>query len=93
MFFQSADSLVRKPKGAQLQSKIPLQMHIIDVGGGLSESAAGKEKITPDDVRCLPLQALWQGLSNQGVNWRDRAHFDWQSYDSIALSRRGRHKK
>lgn len=86
MFFQSADSLMRKPKGAQLQSEVPLQMHIIDVGGGLSKNAAGKERITPADVLCLPLQALWQGLSNKGVNWRDRAHFDWQSYDSIALA-------
>ncbi len=86
MFFQSADSLMRKPKGAQLQSEIPLQMHIIDVGGGLAENVAGKERITPADVHCLPLLALWQGLANEGVNWRDRAHFDWQSYDSIALA-------
>ena len=66
MFIQSTDSLFRKPKGTRLQTDIPLQMHIIDVGGGLSESAAGKQRITIADLRCLPLQALWQGLVTSG---------------------------
>ena len=86
MFIQSTDSLLRKPKSVELQSDVPLQVHIIDVGGGLAKSVAGKEKITIADVCCLPLQSFWQGLSHPGVNWRDRAHFDWQSYDSIALA-------
>lgn len=86
MFIQSTDSLLRKPKGKRLQSDIPLQMHIIDVGGGLSQDAAGKKEISITDLCCLPLQALWQGLAHPGVTWRDRAHFDWQSYDAIALA-------
>ncbi len=86
MFIQSTDSLLRKPKGMQLLSDIPLQVHVVDVGGGLKRDAVGKEKITLADVCCLPLQALWQGLSHPQVHWRDRAHFDWQSYDSIALA-------
>jgi len=86
MFIQSTDSLFRKPKGKRLQTDIPLLMHIIDVGGGLTEGAAAKEEISITDLCCLPLQALWQGLSHPGVTWRDRAHFDWQSYDSIALA-------
>ncbi|TKB24773.1 hypothetical protein FCL47_16140 [Desulfopila sp. IMCC35006] len=86
MFIHSTDSLLRKPKGVQLQSDIPLQMHIIDVGGGLMRDTVDREKITMADIRCLPLKALWQGLSHSQVHWRDRAHFDWQSYDSIALA-------
>jgi pyruvate,water dikinase len=86
MFIQSTDGLLRKPKGAQLRSDIPLQIHIIDLGGGLVQDAVGKAEITNADLRCRPLQALLQGLSNPGVTWRDRAHFDWQSYDSIALA-------
>ena len=86
MFIQSTDSLFRKPKGKRLQTDIPLQMHIIDVGGGLSQSAADKKEIPINDVCSLPLQALWQGLSHPKVTWRNRAHFDWQSYDAIALA-------
>ncbi len=86
MFIQSTEGFLRKPKGAQLQSDVPLQVHIIDLGGGLAQDAVGKAEIVTADLRCLPLQALWQGLSHPGVHWRDRAHFDWQSYDSIALA-------
>lgn len=86
MFIQSTDSLFRKPKGKRLQTNIPLQMHIIDVGGGLSPGAANKKEIAITDLCCLPLQALWQGLSHPGVTWRNRAHFDWQSYDAISLA-------
>ena len=86
MFIQSSDSLLRIPKGVQLQSDIPLQIHIIDVGGGLAQNALDHEKITLADVCCLPLQALWQGLSHPQVHWRDRTHFDWQSYDNIVLA-------
>ena len=45
MFIQSTDGLFRKPKGARLQSDIPLQVHIIDLGGGLAEDAVGKADI------------------------------------------------
>ncbi len=86
MFIQSTDSLLRKPKGVQLQSDIPLQMHIIDVGGGLVRDTVDREKITMADICCLPLKALWQGLSHPQVHWHNRAHFDWQTYDSIALA-------
>ena len=86
MFIQSTDSLFRKPRGKKLQTKIPLQMHIIDVGEGLHQDAADRKEIAVSDLRCLPLQALLQGLSHPGVTWRDRSHFDWQSYDAIALA-------
>ncbi len=86
MFIQSTDSLIRKPKGAKLQTEIPLQIHLIDVGGGLAAEAAGSREVAVSELRCLPLQALWKGLSHPGVVWRQRSHFDWKSYDSIALA-------
>ena len=45
MFIQSTDSLFRKPKGKKLKTNIPLQMQIIDVGGGLSPTAGEKMEI------------------------------------------------
>ncbi len=86
MFIHSTDSLFRKPKGKRLQTNVPLQMYIIDVDDGLSREAAGKEDVSVADLRSLPLQALWRGLTHPGVKWRNRSHFDWQSYDSIALA-------
>jgi pyruvate,water dikinase len=87
MFFQSTDSLLRKPKGLRLVSDIPLQMFIIDVGGGLQSSAPRDGgKVHLDELACRPLQTLWRGLSHAGINWQERSAFDWKSYDAVALA-------
>ena len=36
--------------------------------------------------RRIPFLQLWKGLTNPGVNWHNRRHFDWKSHDSIALA-------
>ncbi len=86
MFLQSADTLLRKPKGPRLQTSIPLQVHIIDVGGGLWEEASQKQEITLDDLRCRPFLSLWQGLSHPEIDWQGCTHYDWRTYDAVALA-------
>jgi pyruvate,water dikinase len=86
MFLQSTDILLRKPKGSLLQTDIPLQAYFVDVGGGLSPDKAGAEKIVLDDLCCLPFRALWQGLSHPGMHWGKYRHYDWRSYDAVALA-------
>ncbi|MDL1970033.1 MAG: pyruvate, water dikinase [Candidatus Desulfofervidaceae bacterium] len=53
----------------KLKTKIPLDLVIIDLGGGLDLSAQGKTEIKPEEVVSLPMRALWKGLSAPGV-WR-----------------------
>jgi pyruvate,water dikinase len=50
--------------GKRLKSTIPLNLILIDIGGGL-EGAVGKSSwVTPDQVTSLPMRALWEGMSS-----------------------------
>jgi len=86
MFLHSPDSFFRKPSTVELVSGIPLQIYLVDVGGGLKEQRPGKLQAAVEDIVSIPMKHLWRGLSHPGVNWKDHSHFDWASYDSIALA-------
>jgi len=60
---------VKRFKGVQiwtLVSDIPLGLKVIDLGGGVEAGPHGT-KLFPEQIRSLPLQALWEGLSEPGV--------------------------
>ncbi len=86
MFLKNPDSFFRKPTTIRLTSEIPLQVFLIDVGDGIRKKRDSPHAATPAEITCKPFTALWQGMSHPGVNWRDRNHFDWASYDTIALA-------
>lgn len=86
MFLQSTDSLLRKPKGPCLKTDIPLQAYLIDLGGGLTPGVAEREVVGPGDITCLPFLTLWRGLCHPGIDWGSRAHYDWRTYDAVALA-------
>lgn len=44
----------------------PLELPVIDLGGGLREDAT-EPRLAPDNVASLPLAALWQGLLRSGL--------------------------
>jgi pyruvate,water dikinase len=51
-------------KGAKvwtLESDVPLNLRILDLGGGIDPELAGN-KVKIESVRSLPLMALWQGV-------------------------------
>jgi len=51
----------------KLVAPIPLDLHLIDLGGGLSRGAADRRKVKPDQIASVPLKALLKGLLNQGL--------------------------
>jgi len=85
MFLHNPDSFFRKPSALRLITDVPLQVFIIDVGGGLAVGL-GNGVVNTDQIRSTPFIAFWRGLSHPDVNWRDHAHYDWKSYDSVALA-------
>jgi len=86
MFLHNPDVFFRKPSTIRLISDIPLQVYLIDVGDGLAATREDPARAGEEDIRSIPMRALWHGLSHPGVNWRDRSHFDWASYDAVALA-------
>ena len=73
-------------KAKQLVTEIPLSVHLLDVGGGICDSGDTQEQVSLDNICCRPFKALWKGLTHPGVDWRSHSHFDWKSFDEIALA-------
>ena len=85
--FSLGDRGSGRSKGKRkLISDLPLDVFLLDVGGGLQVRDTGKEEVTVEEIRSTPFLALWQGLTHPSVEWGDRSHFDWKSFDEIALA-------
>lgn len=60
---------LKRFKGTQvwtLSSVVPLDLKILDLGGGIDPAAQGT-RVTMPQVCSLPLKALWEGVSAPGV--------------------------
>ncbi len=69
----------------KLRSDLPLSMYILDLGGGLSEQAAGLSEITPDSFKSPLLIFFWKGLSDPGIKWsKALTHMDWEEFDRVS---------
>jgi len=85
--FHISDKRLRKPGSAKrLESGVPLNFYILDVGGGLREQAVSRKKITIDDVHNRAVVALWEGLTHPDIHWGEFSHFDWEAHDRIVMS-------
>jgi pyruvate,water dikinase len=84
--FSLGDKGGRRARGAKrLTSAIPISMYLLDLGGGLSEEAGMKKEVDVDEVTCIPLQAVWRGLSHPEIYWDSRVrHCDWKELDRLS---------
>jgi pyruvate,water dikinase len=59
--------LLRRFKGVKIRtliSDVPMGLKILDLGGGIDPDASG-DRVRIDQVRSLPLRALWAGISRR----------------------------
>lgn len=64
----------------KLSDDLPMQWWVIDLDGGLKEGVQG-EKIRLQEVECLPLLALWEGL--KAIPWKGPPAVDTKGFMSI----------
>ncbi|MEN8189685.1 MAG: PEP/pyruvate-binding domain-containing protein [Thermodesulfobacteriota bacterium] len=76
----------KKAKKKKLITDLPLDLFLLDVGDGISRGTSANSEITIHQVTSAPFLALWQGLTHPAVQWEERNHFDWKSFDEIALA-------
>ncbi len=60
---------------ARLKAKIPLTLYCVDLGGGLRENLTTCDGLTPEDIRSLPLRAVWKGFTHPGISWSGTVAF------------------
>jgi pyruvate,water dikinase len=53
----------------KLETPLPLNLSVIDLGGGLALADPSKRSVTPSQIVSRPFQALWQGISHPEVTW------------------------
>ena len=85
--FQISKRRIRKIGGAKkLNSKIPMLVQVLDVGGGLKKDLADEKTVRFDDILSVPMKAVMDGLSHPGIRWGQFTHFDWAEHDKIVMS-------
>ena len=70
--FQISDLVAEKGGGAvKLEAPIPLDLYLIDLGGGLIPEAAELHRVAPDQIASAPLQALLRGMLHPDLRARE----------------------
>jgi pyruvate,water dikinase len=81
--FRISDALQRERSIAiPLRIDLPVNVFIIDLGGGLRPGLTDKAA-RRQDVVCKPLNALLDGMSHEGVEWQHDVHVSWSGFAAI----------
>lgn len=66
----------------RLKTPIPLNLYIVDVGGGLRPEVRG-QFVSPEDILSVPMRALWRGISHPEVSWAGPISIDVKGLYSV----------
>jgi pyruvate, water dikinase len=50
----------------KLKTRLPLNLHLVDLGDGL---ASHESPVPPEDILSVPMRALWRGISHPQISW------------------------
>jgi len=56
-------------RSIELRATIPLELRLIDLGGGIKQGLTTCHEITPEHVESVPFRAIWKGFTHPGVSW------------------------
>ncbi|MEW6366787.1 MAG: PEP/pyruvate-binding domain-containing protein [Acidobacteriota bacterium] len=56
-------------KVRRLVSAVPIDCRVLDLGGGLRDGL-GEGDVTIDDVTCIPMRVLWNGMTDPRLKWQ-----------------------
>jgi len=67
----------------QFKSKLPLEIFVVDLGGGIRPEASESAAIRPEDLTSRPLAAYWRGV--EAIGWRGARPLDLVSFISVVM--------
>jgi pyruvate,water dikinase len=68
--------------GKRLRSHLPLNLVLIDIGGGLSEGVGREIEVDAEQIASFPMKALWEGLSSPKAWSTDPIPVDFKGFMS-----------
>jgi pyruvate,water dikinase len=77
------------PVSEKMSFNIPISLHFIDLGGGLQEGLSSCDRITPDSIRSIPMNAFWKGLTYPGINWSSAVPVDIRNLATLMSASAG----
>ena len=82
--FQLGDLVTdRASISARLKAPIPIDLHVIDLSGGLSVDATKVATIVPEEVLSVPFRALLKGMLHQDLCWRQPRPVNLSGFFSV----------
>ncbi len=82
MFRIGDDVEVEKSIAVHLRAYLPVNIYVVDLGGGLSVDPGAREAQTKD-VMSIPFRALLKGMTHKDVDWSGDVGVDWRGFTSI----------
>ncbi len=68
-----------------LRFSVPLDIHVIDLGGGLKE-VKGKKFISPENIISKPFLSLIEGMTAPGIKWAGPLPIDLKGFANLLMS-------
>ena len=68
MFRLSEREDIKKLSPVRIRTHLPLNLHLLDLGGGLKR-AGSHRVLPPENVVSVPFLALWKGITSPGIHW------------------------
>ncbi len=56
-------------RSKKLLTSVPVNLSVLDLGGGLTPEGAESDEVTPEQILSRPFQALWKGVAHPAVSW------------------------
>lgn len=73
--------------GRHLDSRIPLDLDVLDLGGGIDAAHdSRKRSVPPEAIVSIPFAALWKGVADPRVNWTGRRVVSAAGFFSVVQS-------
>jgi pyruvate, water dikinase len=73
----------KKGMAFKLTVNIPLDLHIIDLGSGVTEKNLNQNGISPDNIASVPLKALLKGLMNRDFQQNQCRPVEFKGFFSV----------
>jgi pyruvate,water dikinase len=81
MFTPDVERASESHRVNRLITDLPLNLYVLDLGGGLKVSGQGQ--VTEDDITSRPFKALLRGFHHPGVSWAGQVAPDLKGFISV----------
>jgi pyruvate, water dikinase len=80
MFSLSTSPIATAGEAIQLETEVPMEILLVDLGGGINPQSKGK-KVKVDQILSWPMQAFWHGV--QAMKWPGPKPLDIKGFASV----------